>query len=187
MTAPTVTDDWKRSFGQVAPIGHLCREALHDRWLRIHSLPEAKRYPETRAERGELLARQNTVATATLGSDATCTVFVYDFGERYPTADSLVPNAPPLVWLPELASLAKDYETLRIGAFPVRWRAGAFDSVLLARADDRVGPTMFANLSRGTAYAPYDGGADLFLESSSAVREHHALWANWLSSRADGL
>lgn len=61
-TSTTLSKAWRARFGEVLPAGFLCREALSDRWLRIHSLPESKRYPADPSEMAELLSRHNRVA-----------------------------------------------------------------------------------------------------------------------------
>src|SRR5262245_51346267 len=65
---------WRAAFGPVAPLGHHLRAALHERWVRIHSLPASKRYAETPAEVETMLARQNAVAYALFGDEASCWV-----------------------------------------------------------------------------------------------------------------
>lgn len=73
-------DAWKRTFGKFAPLGYVCREKLPSRWLRIHSLPKSKRYPQTEAEYRELLRRHNEVATDLLGEGDECALFVDEDG-----------------------------------------------------------------------------------------------------------
>ncbi len=97
---------------------------------------------------------------------------------------------PPSVeptWHPALAALATDYEQIRIASIPLRWAPERVVELLVARADDRVGPILFANLNRLRAFAPYDGGADLFFEAEHDVERRRRRWAEWLSRRKDGL
>lgn len=170
-------------------MGHLCRDSLPDRWLRIHSLPRGKRYPETQAEYVELLLRQNTVATAVLAASAECVLFFCDFPDE---PELSLPNRlsmtfPEPVWVPELASLTDAYEQLRIGAVSVTWQHGTFDDLLRGRADGRLVPFLFVNLAAGTAFAPYDGGVDLFLKGPDDVTAARRRWPAWLSPRPDQL
>ena len=53
--------DWDRCFPHCEPIGYHLRAAFADRWVRFHSLPGAKRYPEDDAEFAEVLARHNAI------------------------------------------------------------------------------------------------------------------------------
>ena len=162
---------WTSTFGTFAPAGFECRERLRDRWLRIHSLPQSKRYPETAEEFAELLQRHNEVATQTLcrrSSNKACTLFLgqIDFSPGVPDADSLPEVGAAWVDCPDL-SMPLDGggggEWLRVAAAAVEWRPGAFDELIRAVAEDQVDHVLFANLELGQAYAPYDGGADLIL------------------------
>lgn len=184
-----IADSWRRAFGDVAPLGHLCRIACRERWLRIHSLPLSKRYPESLADYAELLSRQNTAATTILGIDAECLFFFSEFPDQSASMllDLLPRPRPKPTWLPELARLANEYDDLRIGALPVTWTPGLFDELLRARADDDVAPILFANLDRASAFAPYDGGADLFLASPIDVPVLRQRWSSWLSQSVDQL
>ncbi|NUP10195.1 MAG: hypothetical protein HOW73_29445 [Polyangiaceae bacterium] len=188
MQSAAITAGWRSAFGDVAPIGHLCRRALPDRWLRIHNLPGGRRYPASPGDYTELLSRQNAAATTILGLDAQCILFFCDFPDSTSSKLlKLLADPPQPSWLPELAALTDAYEQFELGALAVTWKSGQFDGVLRARADDDVGPLLFANLTHRTAFAPYDGGADLFLASPQQVMEYRRRWSDWLSPRADQL
>jgi hypothetical protein len=189
MQSDAIVRDWERNFGTVAPVGHLCRSALQERWMRIHSLPNSKRYASSTDEYDILLARQNAVATALLGAGSECIFFCCEFpGEPASRILDLLP-APlsGFFWLPELAALADDYEDIRIGAILVSWQPGPFDVLIRARADDEIGPVLFANMQNRTAFAPYDGGADLFLESPEMIPPLKHQWVSWLPTHSDGV
>jgi hypothetical protein len=74
----SLATDWTAHFGSLLPVAHLLRTSLASTgWLRIHSLPEAKRYPETETEYSELLRRHREVASEVLGAaDAPCILIV---------------------------------------------------------------------------------------------------------------
>jgi hypothetical protein len=182
---PTVRE-WRLRFGDTLPAGFLCRQALADRWLRIHSLPLAKRYADSESERCELLRRQNAAASYTLGEGSNCVLFITRFGEK--AEWSSFEEVPLGGRIPEhVLSSGENDEELQFFALPVAWRQGAFDELILAVADDRTGPVLFADNQRGCLYAPYDGGADLFFPSSEAARSACTRFGSWLSSRDDGL
>ncbi|MCA9708875.1 MAG: hypothetical protein KDK70_23725, partial [Myxococcales bacterium] len=63
---------WSERFGQTSPLGYRLRAAFPERWLRIHSLPQSKRYPDSAAELDVLLHRHRTVAAAVLSPDTPC-------------------------------------------------------------------------------------------------------------------
>ncbi|MGW1610935.1 DUF3885 domain-containing protein [Streptomyces sp. NPDC002285] len=52
---------WQQQFPKVPPIAHELRAAYSDRWVRFHSLPRSKRYPETEEEYAIVLHRYNTL------------------------------------------------------------------------------------------------------------------------------
>jgi hypothetical protein len=191
MDSRQITNLWRTSLGgQCPPTGHLCRSALHDRWLRIHSLPDSKRYAETELERIEILRRNNEVATATLGEMAPCVLFITRFTPGFDETEinSWLPTPLSFSSIAELQRPESDEEDeINIFAAEIQWRHGGFNSLLTAVADDLAYHVLFANLSRGTAYHPYDGGADLFLESPASVVAEKKKWSSWLSGRDDGL
>lgn len=173
---------WRTHFGDALPTGSSCRRALPDRWLRIHSLPQSKRYPETTDEVRELLMRQNTVATDVLGEASDCVLFITRFGDEPDCEDlPLVGQTPELV-----LSVAEDGDAISFFALPVTWRRGAFDDLILACARDRTGQILFADLAHGGACAPYDGGADLFFRSHEDALMARTRHRAWLSARPDG-
>jgi hypothetical protein len=59
--------------------------------------------------------------------------------------------------------------------------------LILAAADDSTGQILFANFERASAYAPYDGGADLFFPTHSLAADALRNWEPWLSRREDRL
>lgn len=191
MDSSQIATRWRMAFGAAPPVAFVCRDALESRWLRIHSLPGSKRYPSNESEYDELLRRHNTVAEAVLGEEAECVLFMASFGSPAMNpivADLLTAREAAFVPLPELSTaIDGGSESINFAAALVSWRSRRFDSLIRAIADDRSGPVMFANLDRSTAYAPYDGGADLFLASREMAATMTIVWSDWLSSRADGL
>ncbi len=53
--------DWDRCFPDCEPIGHHLRVTFPERWVRFHSLPGSKRYPEDETDYVEVLARHNAI------------------------------------------------------------------------------------------------------------------------------
>jgi len=177
---------WIAKFGDALPAGFLCRQVMPDCWLRIHSLPLSKRYAESEAEYGEMLRRQNLVATYALGEGSQCIAFVTRFGSEieWEFSDEVsLPGGPP----EHVLSANLDGDEYQFFALPIVWRENAFNALIKAVADDSTGPLLFANLEKGAIYAPYDGGADLFFPSPETVVPARARFQPWLSDRGDGL
>jgi hypothetical protein len=170
------------------PIGWVLRHD-EDRWLRIHSLPESKRYPDTDAEREVLLARHNTVADAIIG-DAPCVLLGFDYEGRYhlPLDHRLrawLSDAPPVMRIaPDEDD--EDAEPTSIFASRVTWHPGAFDELMLDVAEDRL-RFLLVNWNSGAVYAPYDGGADLIWPTETERDAARARYASWLSLEESGL
>jgi hypothetical protein len=178
--------EWQEAFGTALPAGFLCRQTMPERWLRIHSLPESKRYPETDVDQLELLSRQNAVARYTLGDGQPCTLFIVRFGENtfWTEADALpLISRPPVL----VQSYKDDQMSIHFFACPLTWQSGKFDPLILAAAEAQTGPLLFANFRTQSAYSPYDGGADLFFRSEQEVTLAAECFSAWLSSRKDGL
>jgi hypothetical protein len=210
MTADQISHQWRGAFGATPPLGYRCRAEHAARWLRIHSLPASKRYPSAGsagdAERSELCRRHNAVATAVLGTAVDCLLFVARHSLRAdgaavvsPARDATGPLAPAVSGLhfshlPALALVGDGNRngdsagvTTHFFAAHTTWSAGQHDALILAVAEEATAHLLWANLHRGTAYAPYDGGADVFFASPEAVAAAKIEWRAWLSARADGL
>jgi hypothetical protein len=54
-------EGWHQVYPETPPISYMFKDKLRTRRARIHSLPEAVRYPTTKADWDSLLDRQNTV------------------------------------------------------------------------------------------------------------------------------
>ena len=182
MNTTLALHEWRFCFGTVMPAGFLCRAAMPERWLRIHSLPESKRYSELDDERQEILDRQNTVADYVLGEGSRCFLIFtrFNYGNLWLPKEeflacrqsprqisALLDNHEPKHFLSFYD--AEDGNTLEFFILEVTWRRGVFDALIMASADDLTGQLLFTNTATQTIYAPYDGGAALFLPSVTAV------------------
>jgi hypothetical protein len=180
---------WQAWYPGTVPLGYRMREAHPARWLRVHSLPGAKRYAGSAAEKATLLARQNRAAHVVLGERPTVALLGYDLTGRYtlppdhPLRELLLPDAPPVM---RLAPDDEEGEATSIFGALRTWRSGDLDEVLLAVADDQF-RLLVLNWETGTSFAPYDGGADLFFASPEDRESARPSLVAWLSGRPDGL
>jgi hypothetical protein len=178
---------WTRSYPEASPLGHELRTAYPDRWLRIHNLPQSKRWPDTPGECQELLARQNTVATDLLGPSEPCWLIGYEY-----TGSATLPPDHAMASLlgstPILSLPGEDPESPGTSLFggEVEWLPGRFDSLLLAVAQDRLQALWVARDS-GAVFAPYDGGADLIYPTEWQRDAARARYEPWLSAHPEGL
>ncbi|WP_431955609.1 DUF3885 domain-containing protein [Nocardia lijiangensis] len=169
------------------------KHAYRDRWVRFHSLPGSKRYPETADEYGIVLDRYNTVLDELFtGQDVyliTC-----DWSGR-PEPDTQPDNHTR--WHPDAGywtSVCNDptqtdaefisYTHLFVSQ--ISWQRRAVDDLLRAVADDATAGVMIAGLSLERIHHPYDGGMDVLLPTAAerdAIMHQHA---EWLSHHPEG-
>jgi hypothetical protein len=188
MLVRSIRQAWNAAFPGAPPVGFLCRSAAADRWLRTHSLPESKRYPDSAEEYAEVLRRYNATALHTLGPDAECFLFVTRFGaDRQWKYDDIMSQTLNKIEFAHVMSHGEKDDVLQLFVTPVIWQTGAFDVLLSAVAEDQTGPVLFFSPTRRSAFAPYDGGADLFLASAEEAQKAKTHFAAWLSLRSDGL
>src|SRR5690349_115608 len=164
-----------------------------DRWIRFHTLPDSKRYPETEAEYRIILARHNTV----LGELVTApTVLVVTAGysdapeppesSRSPETVAVHPNAA--YWTSVCIDDEPDLESwMHLYVSQTPWSVGCLDPLLLQVADDVIANVLVADSDLQWLYHPYDGGMDVMLSSTAkrdALRDRHR---DWLSTHPGGL
>jgi hypothetical protein len=164
-----------------------------ERWVRFHSLPDAKRYAEDDAERRELLRRQSALGDFALGRDADCVVFTHCFridNEPSGRLEMDVAGLPSLdfarrwtVPCPEEPDL--DLVCAAAGE-TVRWDPEQLAAAMGTAAVD-ASRWLLLSLRTRQVFAPYDGGVDLFLASPERVRKAKACFGGWLSPHPSGL
>jgi hypothetical protein len=178
---------WDTWYPAAPPLAFLLRDAYSERWFRIDSLPDGERYPMSRGEHDEIYRRHSEVATQVLGDDAECALLIFrESAGRWHSAAVRAAgighdDLPSTVPLP--AKLWDEHDgyfvvPVELAGAVVRWRASEFSGFIAAVADDAA-KGLIVNLANGRVYAPYDGGADLFLESESErvrVREQFGAW-----------
>jgi hypothetical protein len=180
---------WEREWPGIHPF--LDNREPWDRWVRFHSLAGSKRYADTEAERAEIVRRHTTVLNELLGDDAASGLVVYwaiTEGEasesRWP---ALMPH--PRIWH-ESALWEHDVDEDIHATFFVdtsRRTTEELVGVLQGVADDTLWSVVIAPPSLAWRYHPYDGGADIIMQSSVARDQLAARHHDWLSARPDGM
>lgn len=169
---------WQRLFPEVLPINHQFKSKLSARWVRIHSLPDAQRYPKSPADWDMLLTRQNAVINHLVLKDAPIT-WVWN---------RLAPDSPlfsqvALVRI-GLVRAAEDEVACDCWLLNGVWQRGACDAFLTMIADEQMRAFIIAP---DCLISPYDGGMDIILKDSFAVESFKRHFADWMSRREDGL
>ncbi|WP_425830203.1 DUF3885 domain-containing protein [Streptomyces fractus] len=193
-TDPSLAALWRERRGPCPPIAHRFRTAYADRWVRFHSLPASKRYPGNEGEYAVALGRCNTVLDELFRGEEVFVV-TQDWsptrtgppGWRSPR-EALHPDG--VLWWTEADEDDPDpefhtYTHLYADRRP--WRTGCVDELLRAVADEVLVDVFLTDTGLRRIHHPYDGGADVILDSPAErdrFRERHA---DWLSGQPSGL
>ncbi|MEU0334737.1 hypothetical protein [Streptomyces sp. NPDC006193] len=165
-----------------------------DRWVRFHSLPGSKRYPQSEDEYATVLERHNTILDE-LFTELEVFVVTMDWSctptgpAGFPTPREELHPDSALWWIesdqddpdPEFHTHTRLYADRR------RWRHGCVDGLLRAITDEALVEVFITDTGLQRIYHPYDGGADVILTTAAerdALRNRHAAW---LSSHPAGL
>jgi hypothetical protein len=187
-------DQWQHQFRGMEPIAHRLRTAFPDRWVRFHSLPGSKRYPEGEDEYATVLDRHNRILADLLGPGRAVVLLTTGYSDTPATV------SPP----PELRQLDPQARLWRsvslheqdgftepsywhVFASEWGWQLGLFDPVIRLVANDVIRNVMVVPLDCRWLLYPYDGGMDVILESPEARDRLRAAYRDWLSPRVDGL
>jgi hypothetical protein len=187
---------WRERRPAGPPVAHTFRGAYAERWVRFHSLPRSKRYPESEDEYAIVLERYNTILDE-LFAGLDVLVVTMDWSDTptgpagYPSPRQELHPAGVRWWIdsgsddsdpdPEFRLHTRLYADLR------PWRRGCVDGLLRAVADEALGEVFLTDTELRRIHHPYDGGADVILATPGerdALRGRHA---DWLSGHPDGL
>jgi hypothetical protein len=189
---------WAENFSAIPPINHLFKHVLSPRWLRIHSLPDAKRYADTPEEWAVLLERQNTVFDDLMPKGAKICIVsgIYSNNEKVFEKDVFdgLPYFKKLTFKEldalDMFQLSKDWYDEGIKFTPCFaeeiYTPNKFDSILKSIANDEW-RLFFLDPKSKTIIAPYDGGVDIIFKDRATRDVMKERYKNWISEREDGL
>ncbi|MBY0228532.1 MAG: hypothetical protein K2W96_04550 [Gemmataceae bacterium] len=187
--------DWDERFAGCEPEGHLLRDAFPRRWVRFHSLPDSKRYPETPTEHAEVLRRHNAILgeLAPVGSRVVLVTTGYsETPVPVRTYEGLLALDPAAVFWRTLARHQPDEEATfpnwwHLFTSAHVWRPGTFDPVIRLVADGTVANVLVVAPDCRWVLHPYDGGMDVIAESAEERGRLRATYSDWLSRHPGGL
>lgn len=182
-------DDWKKTYKDLPPISNILREKIKDNWFRIHSLPESKRYAENEKETEIILERHNEIAAEVLGLDEDCLIVIGLHGEKKDQIqiDYSWSNNFNFIYFGETKIEENpDFFMFQYASLE-KWVKNKFNKILLDVANFKTGPVMFINSTNFNIYAPYDGGADIFIPDPIKKENIKFKYKNWLSDHPKGL
>lgn len=194
LTPELLAQMWRDRRPSVPPIAHTFRSTYADRWVRFHSLPGSKRYPESAGEYAVVLDRYNTVLDELFaGADVFVVTMDWSYTPTGPAGypeprESLHPGGTR--WWTESDVEDPDPEFhahIRLYADRRPWERGCVDDLLRAVADDALGDVFFTDTELRRIHHPYDGGADIVLTTPEERDRFRELHSGWLPGNPAGL
>ena len=198
MTEEQFNQFWATHYPNSLPISHTFKHEYPDRWLRIHSLPESKRYAETTIEWEILLHRQNSLISDIFGEGLqVCLVTGLYSPKTLPApnirsdeVDSLKSYKFKLLEQIDLDKFSGEYFEEDLFYTPkfveVIWESNRYDDLLKAVANYEL-IAFFVSFEQNAIIAPYDGGVDIIFKDVETKRHYQLKYHEWLSDRTDGL
>jgi hypothetical protein len=180
---------WPKWFPDCPPYMPLMRSLFFERWFRIYSLPEGKRYATNEQETATIRRRHNDIAEAVLGDGAACAVVVAGDSDD-PASLRALGGRPVTGWAKQWMDdkdFAEEMDGLEFNVGLCTWQRDKFNDLVHDVAEDRTALLLFVSLETGFIYGPYDGGADLFLENEEVRDKFASRFSDWRSPREDGL
>jgi hypothetical protein len=175
---------WINACQSVQPTGWALRAAFRDRWLRIHSLTDSKRYPTTAWDWSELRERHRH-ATSLLLTEGERGFLISPWACASHKAFS-ASGLRPSRHVPEYQPDDQEPPGGPFHACSFCWSFDSFIPILDAVAEDAT-CALFASADASRIYAPYDGGADLFTTDPAQLTTLRMALKTYLSPRSDGL
>ncbi len=166
-----IIEDWNAEFELLwrqhqyggAPIGNEQIGRNRDHWVRFHSLPQSKRYPESVAEEGQVFERFSALGNSLF--DAESFVFYVHWWAHGSESD----------------------ESANWIARKKLWNAIEWKQLLLNTAHDQASSFGVFGKITGTFLSVYDGGFDVFFRSDGKKLAFENQFASWFSTHTRGL
>ena len=184
---------WNNKFPETPPVSNRFRDIYADRWIRIHSLPESKRYADTDQELKEVLRRYDCVLTDLVGGGNEVLIIFcsYDADKDRSSCRSIREINFSLFESIRKQSFDPDDEDegLELQCFYALdlFESHKFDEVFTCVANNVIRNVFLVAIQSGRIFAPYDGGADIIVENRGSHDEYRERFREWLSARPDGL
>lgn len=192
--ALALDDAWCASWAGIEPVAADLKWDLPDNWLRIHSLPAGKRYPDSESEYRTLLDRHLTIIRD-LDAAAPASFF-WIIGPEWSKRRRLTRRAPVLlrqIGTPVLWGRLEPGDDTTFAARGHLWATTTetADERTLAPllrdvADAGMSDVIIAPQDFAWLFLPYDGGADIIAQPRT-IETMRASRGDWLSDRPDGL
>ncbi len=185
---------WNEHFSGCPPVGYLFKHKYPDLWLRIHTLPESKRYPDNGYEYQEIFRRHNVLCSDLFSKSRSIYLLLT---QESLTKKAISPkyidrNIFSICHMASISGREIDAEDdsqyfFHIWSFKFHWERGFLDEFFKKVADEEIQNLILVDTYSNHLYHPYDGGADIIFASSAERDSYKAKYKTWLSHRQDGL
>jgi len=203
VTQKCFQDFWQVNYGDMPPLAHILREKLFsDKWFRIHSLPNSKRYAESDKEMQIILNRQNTLINDLIGNGQAYLLMFYAISESPKSVRfNEILNIVLLDSIRLDIALPENYEgeCYFVSGFVNKiWETSSIDTYLEKVANDEIVVDfvvcecdlyriLIIDINQNRIIAPYDGGVDIFLNTQCEKDSFKSKYKDWLSTHQSGL
>jgi hypothetical protein len=193
MTNDELTINWERNFPNFLPIAYDLKKEFNDRWFRIHTLPESKRYPENEDEYQEIFRRHNLILSDLFGTNQHFVLITmgYGFNDKTISADEKLKDLrfQNNFWLSIDVSDETDKVPYLWNLFydELKWKENLLDNLFRFVVDDEIREIMLFSTEQNFVYHPYDGGADIICQNSVLKDKYKEKYKDWLSKHPKGL
>lgn len=180
---------WKEDLSDFDPLAHKLKLAFNERWVRFHSLPESKRYPENELEYKEIFHRHNTVLAELARSSSSVFVVLPEYSENetalHPSKEfrAIFPNSEYWRTIDQLEECGV-YWHLHVAK--VQIPSEKLNTIFRLVANDEVRNVLIVLPKDRSVFHPYDGGADIIMASTEAINKLKKKHQAWLSNHPEG-
>lgn len=174
-------------------MGHLLRVDYNDLWLRIHTLPESKRYLDTEAEYQEILHRHTTMLDELFPHTHELLLLAVSYSETSQPESVELDHIPGSSFsysstIPLHKIEGDDWSNFcHIWLHNLPWPCSFLPDLLRAVTQWRSADCLLLDPLQSRIYHPYDGGADMILETVSKKQQLKQKYGQWLSAHPLGL
>ena len=184
---------WDLNYPESNQIGHELKSVYPKRWLRIHSLPESKRYAESEDEYQIVLNRQNKLISELIGENTEIIIvsgqYETELTDKISTELSEYGEFKKSRTIELHKTYPEEYEDdffYNVYFKPDTWRINSHNRLLKNIADDEF-RAMFVCPKKNCIVSPYDGGIDIIVDTQEKRDELKTKYKDWLSEREDGM
>jgi hypothetical protein len=176
-----LVESWNKYYTHYPPIGFILRSKEEYNFLRIHSLPESKRYPSN-IEDSNLIIGKFTEITQHIfmrGEEVVLFLIQYEIPTQIVSTGWNMSKLRiiPSPWLEKIEEY-NDIEEMVIYFGYRNWEEGCANTFCLAASENTVASiTLFSSLT-GNVVCPYDGGFDVFMPDKKLYKSFSLKFKN---------